>query len=90
MFLDYYSIFKKLILTNIKNILQADRERDTQRRQLEHSLNQKFFSNDRRESSSEDLSKTDESDTVQSLRELLQEVCLLNNKNKFSKQKYVT
>lgn len=53
---------------------KADRERDTQRRQLEHSLNQKFFSNDRTESSSEDLSKTEEADTVQTLRELLQEV----------------
>jgi len=38
-------------------------------------LNQKFFGNERTESSSEDLSKTDEADTVQSLRELLQEVC---------------
>lgn len=54
---------------------KADRERDTQRRQLEHSLNQKFFSSDRTESSNEDLSKNDEADTVQSLRELLQEVC---------------
>ncbi|VVC31527.1 Hypothetical protein CINCED_3A001844 [Cinara cedri] len=58
----------------IRQSLEADRERDTQRRQLEHSLNQKFFSSDRTESSNEDLSKTDEADTVQSLRELLQEV----------------
>uniref|UniRef100_A0A2H8TE18 Neurabin-1 n=1 Tax=Melanaphis sacchari TaxID=742174 RepID=A0A2H8TE18_9HEMI len=58
----------------IRQSLEADKERDTQRRQLEHSLNQKFFGNDRTESSSEDLSKTDETDTVQSLRELLQEV----------------
>ncbi|XP_029343320.1 neurabin-1 isoform X2 [Acyrthosiphon pisum] len=57
----------------IRQSLEADKERDTQRRQLEHSLNQKFFGNDRTESSSEDLSKTDEADTVQSLRELLQE-----------------
>ncbi|XP_025205572.1 neurabin-1 isoform X6 [Melanaphis sacchari] len=57
----------------IRQSLEADKERDTQRRQLEHSLNQKFFGNDRTESSSEDLSKTDETDTVQSLRELLQE-----------------
>lgn len=58
----------------VNNVQKADRERDNQRRQLEHSLNQKFFSNDRTESSSEDLSKTEEADTVQSLRELLQEV----------------
>lgn len=69
-------MFAKLVsLINILTIEKADRERDNQRRQLEHSLNQKFYGNDRTESSSEDLSKTEKTDTVQSLRELLQEVC---------------
>ncbi|XP_050531955.1 neurabin-1 isoform X2 [Daktulosphaira vitifoliae] len=58
----------------IRQSLEADRERDTQRRQLEHSLNQQLFSNDQNESSSEDLSKSEETNNVQSLRELLQEI----------------
>ncbi|XP_050430414.1 uncharacterized protein LOC126839262 isoform X3 [Adelges cooleyi] len=56
----------------IRQSLEADRERDTQRRQLEHSLNQQF-SNERTESSSEDISKIEDVNTVQTLRELLQE-----------------
>lgn len=61
-------------MITVKHFKKADRERDNQRRQLEHSLNQKFFNSDRTETSSEDLSKTEDTDTVQSLRELLQEV----------------